>query len=53
MNLNEFKFLISHLVPSSWPFLRTDKFTSALKEPSCIFPSHTSMYISNCLKEDM
>ena len=45
MNLIEFTFLISHLVPNSFdPFSLTDTLTSALNDPSCIFPSQVPKY---------
>ena len=45
VDLNEFIFFISVLVPNSvLPFFLTETLTSALKEPSCILQSETSIY---------
>ena len=46
MNFIELTFLISHRVPNSFePFFLTDTFTSALKDPSCMFPSQVPKYL--------
>ena len=46
MNLIELTFLISQRVPNlSLPSFLTDTLTSALNEPSCIFPSHVPKYL--------
>ena len=46
VHVNEFNFLISHLVPKLFsPFFLTETFTSALRDPSCIFPSQVPRYL--------
>ena len=46
VDLIELTFLISHLVPNSFePFVLTETLTSALNDPSCIFPSHVPRYL--------
>ena len=46
INLIEFTFLISHLVPKSFdPFNLTETLTSALRDHSCIFPSQVPRYL--------
>ena len=46
MNFIELTFFISHLVPKSVePFILTDTLTSALNDPSCMFPSQVPKYL--------